>query len=98
MSDVRKKWSGSTFIFGKNKVMQIALGKGAHDEIRQNMHQLTKHLVNGRGLLFTPSGPEEVINFFEKYAQPEYARAGFVATEDFTIPKGPWIQINFHSL
>lgn len=77
------------FFFGKNKVMQLGLGKTKADEPHANLHLLSKRVVGQCGLLFTNRSTQEVIDFFESFGAPDYARSGFVATEDVVLPEGP---------
>lgn len=39
---VRARWSGSRFYLGKNKVMQIALGRSGQDEAAHDLHKLSR--------------------------------------------------------
>lgn len=45
---------------GSNKVLQVALGKTAADELRTNLSQLSEKLVGQVGLLFTQMSKEQV--------------------------------------
>jgi len=89
LKDLRQSWSDSRFIFGKNKVAALALGRGAESEYKQNIHKITPFLVGNVGLLFTNRTKTEVLNFFGNFSCPEFARAGNVAIEDVTIEAGP---------
>lgn len=31
----------------------------------------------------------DVLQWFKDFSEPEYARSGFIATQDVTLPKGP---------
>lgn len=95
LKDVRNHWKSSRFFFGKNKVMQLALGKTASDEHKENVSKLTPLISGNCGLLFTNSQPEEVAEYFDNYRVPNFARSGFVATQDFSLPKGHLEQIHF---
>ena len=53
------------------------------------MNQISERLRGDCGLLFTNSEVSEVLEYFEKFEIPEFARAGFVADREFTIPAGP---------
>jgi hypothetical protein len=44
MQEVRNYWSSSKFIIGKNKVLQVALGKSEDDEPKLNSHKLASYL------------------------------------------------------
>lgn len=49
----------------------------------------TQQLLQGdRGLLFTDSPPEEVLEWFADYKQADYARTGNVVDEEFVLPEG----------
>lgn len=45
-------------------------------------------LQGDRGLLFTDSPPEEVLEWFADYKQADYARTGNVVDEEFVLPEG----------
>ncbi|KAL0226004.1 hypothetical protein P9112_013328 [Eukaryota sp. TZLM1-RC] len=89
IKDLRKDWNDSVFLFGRNKVIQYALGPTPESEIADNVCHLAKVIEGDCGLLFTNRSHEEVVNFFENFEVPEYARAGFIPTEEFVIPEGP---------
>jgi mRNA turnover protein 4 len=44
------------------------------------------------GLLFTDTEPQEVIEWFADFKQPEFARAGNLATHTVILPAGPVMQ------
>lgn len=49
-----------------------------------------KQQIKGQvGLLFTDSPPEEVIDWFADFKQPDYARAGNIASRTVILPTGP---------
>lgn len=92
LKDLRQEWKTSRFFFGKNKVMALALGKTAEDECGDNIHKLSNQLRGQCGLLFTNSSKKEVLKFFKKYSEPDYARAGATASETVILDKGPLSQ------
>ena len=49
------------FFFGKNRVMQLALGRTEEEEYRENLHKLTRHVQGQTGLLFTNATEKEVL-------------------------------------
>ena len=54
-----------------------------------------KQLLQGdRGLLFTDSPPEEVLDWFADYKQADYARTGNVVDEEFILPEGESLQLD----
>lgn len=87
--EVRNQWKGSRFFFGKNKVMIHALGKSEQDEHKTNLHKVSHTICGGRGLLFTNCDQKEVVEFFQSYQCPSYARSGFKATYGFALEQGP---------
>ncbi|KAK3923075.1 mRNA turnover protein 4-like protein [Frankliniella fusca] len=90
LKDLRDDWKkDSRFLFGKCKVMQLGLGKSKEDEPHENLHRLSKQLIGQCGLLFTNRPKQEVLDFFETFTAPDYARSGFVATEEVVLPEGP---------
>ncbi|KAL4672905.1 hypothetical protein H8957_009128 [Semnopithecus entellus] len=66
LKDIRNAWKHSSMFFGKNKVMMVAL---------DNLHHVSKRLRGEVGLLFT-NRTEEVNEWFTKYTEMDYARAG----------------------
>merc|ERR1712071_527629 len=50
---------------------------------------LAKCLRNECGLLATNQSQEEVQNYFDKLAEPDFARTGGVATETVVLGEGP---------
>lgn len=85
--ELREQWPTSRFFMGKNKVMQVALGKTPSEEYKKNLFRLaTKISGSGCGLLFSNNAPSEVVKYFEEYEEPNFARSGFQATHNFLMP------------
>ena len=61
MQELRNYWSSSKFLIGKNKVLQVALGKSEDDEPKLNSHKLSSYLKSNCGLFFSNENPEYVI-------------------------------------
>lgn len=53
------------------------------------LFQLSKRIKGQCGLLMTNKDVPDVLKFFKEYSEPDYARSGFVATQDVVIPQGP---------
>ncbi|KAI4318489.1 hypothetical protein MLD38_032187 [Melastoma candidum] len=71
------------FFLGSNKVMQIASGRSAADEIRPGIPFTWKHL-------FLTSLPrEEVQKIFNAFEETDFARTGSKATEKVELKEGP---------
>lgn len=89
LKDVRCQWNTSRFFFGKNKVMQIALGRDPSDEVANNMHLCSERIYGNCGLFFTDAPKKDVIEFFKKFKVKDFARTGQTATERVFLKKGP---------
>jgi len=89
LKEVRDEWNGSRFFLGKNKVMQVALGRSTEEEYKPRLHLVSDCLKGHCGLFFTNEPQDKVFRFFEEYSEPDFARSGSKATEDVTIPAGP---------
>lgn len=90
LKDLRSEWKkDSRFIFGKNRIMQIGLGRTKDDEEDAELHKLSGRLHGQCGLLFTEKSKEKVLEWSENYSALEYARSGCLATETVILPEGP---------
>ena len=75
---------------------QLSLGRSSEDEYKDNLHKVNACLKGQRGLLFTNSTKEEVIKWFDAYADVDFARTGCTVDEEI-VKKGPLEQFN-HSM
>lgn len=90
LKELRNEWKkNSRFIFGKNRIMQIGLGRTEAEEVHQELHKVSRKLLGQCGLLFTEKSKEEVLEWAKNYSADEFARSGFVATETVVLPAGP---------
>lgn len=97
LKDVRQDWKDSRFYFGKNKVMAVALGRFIDEDHRENLHRVSERLRGQCGLFFTNAPKDKVLDWFGEYADADYARAGFRATQRVFLDQGPLPQFQ-HSL
>ncbi|KAG2320809.1 hypothetical protein Bca4012_056148 [Brassica carinata] len=85
------------FFLGSNKVMQVALGRSASDEIRPGIFKasklctllLTLLLHGDAGLLVTDMPKEEVESLFNAYEDSDFSRTGSTAVETVELKEGP---------
>jgi mRNA turnover protein 4 len=83
--------SDSSRIFlGKNKLLQIALGRTSEEEYSDNLRHLSKLLSSDSGslsvgLLCTNRPGHEVESYFAQLELPDFARAGAVADREVTV-------------
>ncbi|KAI0562736.1 mRNA turnover protein [Gracilaria domingensis] len=89
LKQLRSSWNDSTFFFGRKKIAQIALGRSPEEEYADGLRELSKQLVGNVGLLFTNRDHAKVLKFFSSYCEDEFARSGFVATEQVHLNAGP---------
>lgn len=61
MQELRNYWNTSKFVIGKNKVLQVALGRSEDEEPRPNTHKLSKFLKASSGLFFSNEIPDIVL-------------------------------------
>jgi mRNA turnover protein 4 len=75
----------SRIFLGKNKLLQIALGKTPEDEYADNLRHVSKEISESVGILLTSRSKREVQEFFSNWVEPDFARAGFVAPKDVVV-------------
>lgn len=61
MIALREYFSDSLFLIGKNKVIQVALGKNNEKEPKENSSKMSQYLKSNCGLFFTDHEPDEII-------------------------------------
>jgi mRNA turnover protein 4 len=77
---------GSRIFLGKNKLLQIALGRNAEEEYADNLRNIAKLIEGGSvGLLFTNQSNADVESYFDTMVEPDFARAGSVAQRETLI-------------
>ncbi|KAF7320077.1 Ribosome assembly factor mrt4 [Mycena kentingensis (nom. inval.)] len=81
--------STARIFFGRSAVMAKALGTTPEEECRMGIHKLAKQIQGQVGLFFTDSEPDEVLEWFADFQQPDFARAGNVAARTVVLPAGP---------
>ncbi|KAJ2916136.1 hypothetical protein MD484_g4279, partial [Candolleomyces efflorescens] len=86
------KYSSARIFFGRGAVMAKGLGTTPEEEHKTGLHKLAQLIKGQVGLLFTDSEPSEVTEWFDDFKQPEFARAGNIATRTVILPVGPVMQ------
>nr|ACO15134.1 mRNA turnover protein 4 homolog [Caligus clemensi] len=96
---IRREWKdekgGSVFFMGKNRVMSLALGRSAEEEIAPGLHKLAELLKGQRGLLFTNEPLDETLEYFSSNTEPDFARSGGIAPQTIVLPEGPVADMSF---
>ena len=72
---------------GKNKLLQIAMGRTPEDEYSDNLHRLSKVLTGSVGILCTNQNAKDVEEYFSKLAVEDYARAGAISPRSVMLTK-----------
>lgn len=84
--DVRWKFADSRIVMGKNKLMQIALGKSEADEYETDLQHVSNFISGANvGLILTSKSRQEVEEYFAQLVEPDFARAGAVAHRTISI-------------
>lgn len=89
MKEVRRKLHPGRLFYGKNKLMQHALGMTPATECQDKIHKLARHISGHAAILFTDSPLAKIQEYFEEYRPSEFARSGAIATETVVLPAGP---------
>ena len=88
---IANQWrADSKFFMGKNKVMQVALGKKPEDEPADNTHLLSRYMRGQVCLLLSNKGKEAIEKRFSEIeqSQEDFATAGTKAAYTVFLPKG----------
>lgn len=89
LKDVRGRLRTSRLFFGRNKLIGAALGRTESDAYRAGLEQVAAAIMGGEfGLIFTDETLEAVQQVLSDSRVPEYARAGFEATEEVVLQEG----------
>ena len=78
---------GGRLFLGKNKLLQVALGRTPEDEYSDNLHRLSGRLSGSVGILCTGQDAAFVEGYFAKLRVEDYARAGTVSPETVTLTR-----------
>lgn len=65
--EMREAWPKSRFLFGKNRIIAVALGRTKEDEFKKNLHKLDPLLIGRKGVFFTDEPREKVIEWFKTH-------------------------------
>mmetsp|Transcript_22215 Transcript_22215/g.46142 ORF Transcript_22215/g.46142 Transcript_22215/m.46142 type:complete len:219 (-) Transcript_22215:19-675(-) len=83
--DVRIAFRDSKIFMGKNKLLQLAMGKSASDEYADNLRSVSKLCSGSVGLLMTSRDEKEVLEYFKSFTSDDFARAGSVASRTVKV-------------
>ncbi|CAF0803324.1 unnamed protein product [Rotaria sordida] len=78
----------SYFFFGKNRVMQLALGRTPATEYLPSLSKISPYLVGKVGLMLTNRSPQQVLEYFNQLEIEDYARSGNHVKQTVIIDEG----------
>ncbi|KAL7069254.1 hypothetical protein ACR3K2_01890 [Cryptosporidium serpentis] len=84
----RKKLGDGHFIFGKNKVLRLALGVKPQDEINNNICSVSQLLKGERALIFSNLIPSEMMKVCEDSSSLEFGRTGSIPGISYVLTAG----------
>lgn len=88
LKNLREQWRDSRFFMGRNRIAQVAFGRTIAEEYADGLAKVAVALQGNVGVLFTNRPYDEVFSFFAKYEEADFARSGFVATENVCLSEG----------
>ena len=88
IKSVRDNLKPGKMFYSKNKLVQVALGFEPESGCADGIHKLTVHLVGHTGLIVTSLGKSDLESLLSAHEEPEFARAGGVATQTVELPEG----------
>jgi len=76
----------SRIFLGKNKLLQLAMGRTPEDEHAENLRKVAALTSGSVGLLATSRPNQEVESYFADMVEEDFARAGATAPKTVSIP------------
>ena len=76
---------GGRLFLGKNKLLQIALGRTTADEYSYNVSRISAHIAGSVGILCTSASRAAVEGYFASLNVPEYAKCGTICPETVAV-------------
>lgn len=77
--------SNSRIVMGKNKLLQLALGRTPEEEYGDDLRKVAELTTGSVGLLFTSEPRDEVVSYFDNLVEEDFARAGAVSPRRVVI-------------
>ena len=93
-TELRKRFISSKLCCAKKTIISHAIGLD-ENEVRPGMSQLLQYLNGPTALFMTNESDADVREYLQSVTHPDFANAGFEATEDFVVPEGPLPQFNY---
>ena len=94
-TELRKRFRSSNLCLAKKTIVAHAIGNTPETEVRPGMSQLLQYAKGSTGIFMTNESDKDVREYLASVQEPDFANAGFIATEDFVVPEGPLPQFSF---
>jgi mRNA turnover protein 4 len=88
LKNIRDELKPGKMFYSKNKVAQVALGFTPESECSEGIHPLAGLLLGQSALISTNISTAELRDLLVKHEEPEFARAGGVATQTLALEEG----------
>ena len=88
MNALKDYFKDSIFMIGKNKVIQVGLGRDETEEKKEGSSKLGAFLKGSCGLFFTDKDPDDIIEYFQKYSCPYFGNTGSVSNQTLILKRG----------
>jgi mRNA turnover protein 4 len=88
LKEVRDEIKPGKLFYSKNKLVQVAIGFTPETECCEGIHPLSALMSGHVALITTNLGAAELSTVLESHREPEFARAGGVATQTIVLEEG----------
>ena len=88
MNALKDYFKDSIFMIGKNKVIQVGLGRDETEEKKEGSSKLNQFLKGNCGLFFSDKDPDDIIEYFKKYSCPYFGNTGSISNQTLILKRG----------
>jgi mRNA turnover protein 4 len=85
---IQDDWVDSKFYLGKNKVMQVALGRTPEEEPKDNFSRIGRKITGQTAILFTNKSEKFTKEYFNKFSVKDFAKGGTISSKTIQLEKG----------
>ena len=88
MNALKDYFKDSIFMIGKNKVIQVGLGRDETEEKKEGSSKLNQFLKGNCGLFFSDKDPDDIIEYFKNYSCPYFGNTGSISNQTLILKRG----------
>jgi mRNA turnover protein 4 len=88
LKSIRDELKPGKMFYSKNKVAQVAIGFRGEAECAEGIHPLSALLVGQSALITTNIPKSELMDLLVAHEEPEFARAGGIASQTLALEEG----------